>query len=146
MRENNRVFAIEGLDGTGKSTAAKLLAEQNEAVYYYWMDKNSIKKIRGLLDNAPVHLRFLYYTAAAIDTYFRAEDLRESADVFVDRTMLSTIAYHKALGLSDAWISLIPQFTINQIDQLIYFTATEETRASRMTQREIEGTDRKSVV
>lgn len=137
--EKHRVFAIEGLDGTGKTTAGKMLAEQTEASYYYWMDKNRLKHFRKFLDNAPVNLRFLYYTAAAIDTYFHVEGLREDADVFVDRTMLSTIAYHKALGVSDAWISLIPQCTIDQIDTLIYFTAEEETRVKRMTDRESSG-------
>lgn len=139
MTEKHRVFALEGLDGTGKTTAGKILAEQTEATYYYWMDKNRLKHFRKLLDNAPVHLRFLYYTAAAIDTYFQAESLREDADVFVDRTMLSTIAYHKALGVSDAWISVIPQATINQIDTLIYFTASEETRLQRMSDRHSSG-------
>lgn len=150
--ERKKVFAVEGLDGTGKTTAAKMLAEETESKYYYWMDKNRLKHFRKLLDNAPDNLRFLYYTAAAIDTYFRTEELREDADVFVDRTMLSTIAYHKALGVSDAWLSIIPQFTINQIDTLIYFTASEETRAQRMRDRELSGdqnmteADKKSLI
>lgn len=137
--ERFRFFAVEGLDGTGKSTVAKILADETDSQYYYWMEKNRLKRFRCAFDNSSPYLRFIYYTFAAIDTHFRAERMRTESDVFVDRTMLSTIAYHKALGLSDFWISMIPRFTIDSIDQLLYFVASEETRLNRMKDREGKG-------
>lgn len=133
--ERNRVFAVEGLDGTGKTTAAKLIAEETSSQYYYCSDRNSLKAFRKRFDNAPSSLRFMYYTAFALDTYFRAESMRNNSDVYVDRTVLATIAYHKAMGLSNGWFKLVPKFMINQIDMMLYFTADENTRTQLLNQR-----------
>lgn len=133
--ERNRVFAMEGLDGTGKTTSSRMLAEETNGHYFYWADKNVFKSFRKRFDSSSPKLRFLYYTAASIDTHFRINELRETADVFVDRTIASTIAYHKALGVPDSWISMIPNFLINQFDSMIYFTAEESTRIQRMEER-----------
>jgi thymidylate kinase len=116
-----------------------MLAKDTESQYYYWMEKNKLKSLRERFDNSPPLFRFMYYTFAALDTHQKAEKIREHSDVFVDRTMASTIAYHRALGLSDLWISMIPKFTIENIDKILYFTASDETRLDRMQQREGSG-------
>lgn len=136
--ERYRVFASEGLDGTGKTTVSKLLAAQTGSEYYYWTDRSRLSKIRRTFDNAPPILRFLYFTIVGIDTTRRAEELRQHSDVYVDRSMVSTIAYHKALGVSDAWMALVPRFTLDLIDRLLYFTAEDSVRLSRMNRRKSE--------
>lgn len=142
--ERNRVFAVEGLDGTGKTTVAKLVAEQTDSHYFYWTDENVLKHLRRYFDSAPPKIRFLYYFASTLETYFRIDNLRRSADVFADRTVLSTIAYHKALGVPDSWIGMIPGFLIRQIDYMIYFTAEDQTRAKRLGERNANVSDEKS--
>lgn len=138
--ERNRVFAVEGLDGTGKTTAAKVIAKETESQYYYCSDRNRLKKLRKKFDGAPDALRFLFYTVFALDTYFRAEEMRKDSDVFVDRTVVSTIAYHRAMGLHDGWFKLIPKFMVDQIDTMLYFTADEETRRKLLIRRaEVDG-------
>ena len=75
--EKYRYFAVEGLDETGKTTAAKMLAEETQNQYYYWMEKNRLKSMRERFDNSPPLFRFMYYTFAALDTHLRAEEMRE---------------------------------------------------------------------
>lgn len=133
--ERYRVYPLEGLDCVGKTTSGKLLAGQTDSAYLYCMDGNPLRPYRKYFDNAPLPVRFLYYLAASLITYKQAETLRKSADVYVDRYIASTIAYHRAYGLPEAWFSLIPQILINQIDRMIYFALNEETRVRRVMER-----------
>ncbi len=136
--ETHRVFALEGLDGVGKTTAGKILAEQvPNAIYLYAMDGNDLSPYRKMFDTASVGLRFLYYLAVAYNTYMNAERLRQTDNVFIDRGIASTIAYHRAFGLPDSWLYLIPQCLSDQIDTMIYLTATNAERKRRMGSRAV---------
>lgn len=135
--ERNRVFALEGLDGVGKSTTGKILAEQTGNKYLYCMDGNRLRCLRKRFDTAPTPIRFLYYLAVPLDNYSRIERLRKNSDVFVDRTIASSIAYHRAYGLSESWLRLVPDFIMRQIDLMIYLTLSEETRRQRMKARSV---------
>jgi len=57
--------------------------------------------------------------------------------VLVDRTIASSIAYHKAYGLSDRWLKLIPPFLLNQIDTMVYFSLNPTERIKRVVGREV---------
>lgn len=134
--ELHRIYALEGLDGVGKTTTGKILAEQvPNAAYLYAMDGNNLSPYRKMFDTAPVNLRFLYYLAIAYNTYLNAERLRQADDVFIDRGIASTIAYHRAFGLPNSWLHLIPQCILDQVDTMIYLTATDEERKRRMGDR-----------
>ena len=143
--ERNRVFALEGLDGVGKTTVGKLLAEQTGGQYLYFMDHNKMKPFRQRFDGAPTPIRFLYYLTATIDAYFQAEKLKQSSDVFVDRTVASLIAYHRAYSLSERWFWLIPHKLVSQIDTMIYFTMSEENRIARLQSRPLTIGDKSSL-
>jgi len=69
MNLENRVIALEGLDGTGKSTSGKLLAAQTSARYLYCMDGNRFRPYRKRFDTAPTPVRFLYYLVVPLDNY-----------------------------------------------------------------------------
>lgn len=133
----NKVFALEGLDGTGKTTAGKLLAEQTGNQYVYCMDGNRLRRFRERFDTAPTPVRFLYYVAVPLDNYRRIERRRKVSDVYVDRTVAASIAYHKAYGLQEGWIKLVPPFLMRQIDAMLYFTIGEDERVRRMKERQI---------
>lgn len=137
--EHYRIFACEGLDGTGKTTYAKLLAQQTGSAYLNWTDNNPLARFRKQADRLHPALRFTFYTALSFGTHKEAQKNQLAGDVYVDRTILSTIAYHKALGVSDAWMALIPHALLDQIDQMLYFTAAEDTRLERMQKRLGEG-------
>lgn len=65
--------------------------------------------------------------------YQRIENMRASSDVFVDRTIYSTIAYHLAYGLDTRWKKVIPSKLLKQFDGgMIYFSVSEEERRKRL--------------
>lgn len=136
--ERYRVFAVEGLDATGKTTVSKMLAEEVGAHYQYYLpnDPNGLRRWKDRFDKALPTARFVFFTAAAIEADYTTQELRKTGDVYVDRTILSTIAYHSALGVPDCWFSLIPTRLIDNIDQVLYFTASENTRIARMQYRQ----------
>ncbi len=149
MPPENKIFGLEGIDGTGKTTAGKLIAQQIGGRYFYCMEGHPLAPYRKKFDTAPVPVRFLYYLAIPWVNYSKLEKMREEGPVCEDRTIWSTIAYHKAYGLPDFWFNLIPSKLRNQIDTTIYFTATEEERKRRVLGRVVDDntmteSDRKS--
>lgn len=135
----HRVFACEGLDGTGKTTVVKEVARQSRSTYHIWSE-NHLARFRSFADKLPVGGRFLFYVAIGLETYRFAEEARVQSDVFLDRTMVATRAYHLALGVPPSWMSLIPQRTFDQFDQMFYFTVEEKIRLARMQSRLAPGT------
>ena len=137
--EKYRAFAVEGLDGTGKSTTTKLLAAETNSRYYHWSEKNSLIRFKHLFQNKPLLLQFFFHVMTGADTHVRVNNMLKTSDVYVDRSMVSTIAYYKAMGIPDYLIAMIPKVTLDIYDRLLYFTADEQTRLERMEFRETSG-------
>jgi dTMP kinase len=91
---------LEGADGTGKSTVAKALATALGGEYIA-TPPPPLSSVREQIDQtASVDVRFLYYLAGVLHASDIARKVRRSKPVVCDRYLASTIAYHKALGLS----------------------------------------------
>lgn len=133
----HRVFGLEGMDGSGKTTIGQMVAAQTGGRYLYCMDGNPLKPYRNFFDQKPPLVRFLYYVVVPLTNYQRIEQFRKTSDVFLDRTVASTIAYHLAYGLSRQWIKIIPERLLRQIDLMFYFTVSESERRRRLLQRQI---------
>ena len=149
--ERHRVFGLEGIDGSGKTTAGKIIAERTGGRYFYCTDGNPLKPFRKRFDTTPIPIRFLYYVAIPLANYRRVERMRQESDVFIDRSVASTVAYHRAYGLANPWFNLIPKFLLNQVDMMLYFTASEDERIRRIFNRAVTAdtmteSDKKSLV
>lgn len=131
------VVGLEGIDGSGKSTAGKLIAAETGARYFYCMDGNPLTPHRKRFDTMPTPIRYLYYVGVPLLNYSKVEKWRQKSDVLIDRSVASTLAYHKAYGLPDYWFKLIPPFLLNQVDLMMYFEASEEERKRRVLGRAI---------
>ncbi len=131
----HHVYALEGADGSGKTSTGKIVAAENGGRYFYCMEGNPLAPYRKKFDTAPLPVRFLYYVAVPLLNYSKLEKMREESDVFLDRSVASTYAYHKAYGLPDYWLNLIPSKLWDQISKMIYFTVSEEERIRRLTGR-----------
>jgi len=94
-REPRSVFvAIEGLDGCGKSTVARLLARRIQA-FYYPTPPPLYRKIRHAVDGSHSRVEhFHFYVAALIRASREIEMLLEQGPVVADRYLASTAAYH----------------------------------------------------
>lgn len=147
--ENNsnkgRIFALEGLDGVGKSSVGKALSGEVDASYLYCTDGCKLKKMRWFFDDKSIPIRFLYYCGLSMETRSKAKKLTNFGDVFIDRYLPSTIAYHKALGLSDKFINLIPRSVADEISAMIYLRVNEDERLRRLEDRGINKSDKASI-
>jgi|SRR3989344_221217 len=142
--ERGTLYGIEGLDGTGKTTVAKQLALDTNLEYLYFLDNNRLKAFRTHFDKAPVPSRFLYYLLAAIECDKQVDGRLQYGNIILDRTIYSTIAYHKALGLNSAFIKLIPRKMLDRYSKILYLTADNTTRQARITNRRLDSKANKS--
>lgn len=132
-----RIIAVEGRDGAGKSTTAKIVAGNHDAHLYLWKD-GRLSKMSKRFDHVSPFVRFMYFVGVATETAVRAEILSRKSDVFLDRTMVATIAYHRAMDVPETWMRIIPRFTLSQLEALLYFTADDCVRQDRLVSREKE--------
>lgn len=128
---------LEGIDGSGKTTAGQMIAAQSGGRYFYCTEGNPLRPYRKFFDSKPLPIRFMYYLMVPMLNYPRIEEMRQTSDVFVDRSIASTIAYHRAMGLDKRWFKLIPSKLMDQVNTMIYFWVSEEERLRRLSNREM---------
>lgn len=94
-----RFIAFDGPDGVWKSTIVKLLAEENEGVYYKTPGTTTTEE-RNKYDwpEISVQERFNFYVQLLVrDTDKIQSILNKGKTVFCDRFIASTIVHHKAM-------------------------------------------------
>lgn len=129
-------IVFEGLDGSGKSTSAKLLAEKLDAVFLTTPSPDMrAYRDRVIADLGPTqeaHQLFYLATVFAASTKVAAL-LAEGHSVVLDRYFLSTQAYAKfrgsTLGLDEISDQLLPA------DMTIYMDLPVKIRRTRLSQR-----------
>lgn len=94
----NRFIVIEGLDGTGKTTATKLLAEKIGGLALS-SPPEPFLSIRQQVDTLSLEARFLYYLAGNVAISQQIEDFLQKTHVILDRYLFTTIACFSALGM-----------------------------------------------
>lgn len=104
MQHKNIFISIDGVDGVGKTTVAKILATDSSFQYHKSPD-GPFAQLRKEIDAhaTPVE-RYCFYRVAIQNDSNQIAQLLETVSVVCDRYVASTIAYHVAL---DARISTI---------------------------------------
>ncbi|MFA6963751.1 MAG: dTMP kinase [Patescibacteria group bacterium] len=131
----NKMVAIEGIDGTGKSTVAKLLADLMGATLIKTPFGPMIGQ-RAYYDGegiAPL-VRYLFYLNCNVVASEEIERLLQSGPVVCDRYLISTLCFHKAMGV-DVDIVDISKLPIVQPDHYFCLQAAEEVRLQRLYSR-----------
>jgi len=124
-KHKNGVFVcVEGLDGSGKTTQAKVLVRNLrrrgfDAVY---TSEPSVGKVGRLIrsfvldreDRVPVALEALLFAADRVDHVESVVKplLKEGKVVVCDRYVYSTLAYQGAAGLDLEWIECVNRFAL----------------------------------
>jgi UMP-CMP kinase 2 len=98
-----KLIAIEGIDWTGKTTVANLLAEEIEGVYIATPDV-ALKEARKYFDKRDQTAKFLFYLAGLIDSSCIIRQRLSSKNVVVDRYLATTICYHEAAGVNTSLV------------------------------------------
>lgn len=91
-----QTIAIEGFDGTGKSTIAKWISENYDFDYHKSPSEN-FASVRSHFDNlqTPIHERLAFYTGDCIRISMMLNKDKDKKYV-LDRYYYSTVAYHEA--------------------------------------------------
>ena len=145
MEKRGAFIVIEGLDGSGKTTQARLLAEKlrqsHRAVY-------TAEPSRGKIGDF-IRERCLYgekRLATTVEALLFAADrvehvenevkpaLAEGKLVISDRYVYSSLAYQGASGLSLEWIKVINNFALKP-DFAVFIDVTPEKVLRRLNRR-----------
>ncbi|MCW4023760.1 MAG: dTMP kinase [Candidatus Bathyarchaeota archaeon] len=145
MAKKGIFIVIEGLDGSGKTTQAKLLVEKLQKNYeVIFTTEPSTGKIGSfirssyLYDNTrlPTEAEALLFSADRIE-HCKAEiepALNEGKVVVCDRYLYSTIAYQGSAGLSTDWIKTINARAL-QPDFYIFLDVAPERVLERLQRK-----------
>ena len=136
----HQFIVLEGISGSGKTELWKLLAKQIAGQYYATHPEAFRPSRKEIDERATLEARFWFYLASVTQASHEISKTLETQDVVCDKYILSTICYHKAMGLDikiPQWVTFInPDHTF-----LIYCdnnVRLERLRASRgpITNRE----------
>jgi len=125
-KQNKRgtFLCIEGLDGSGKTTQAKILVKnlRRQGFDAVYTTEPSIGKVGKLIrsfvldreERVPIALEALLFAADRVDHVETVVKplLKQGKIVVCDRYVYSTLAYQGAAGLDLEWIERINQFAL----------------------------------
>jgi thymidylate kinase len=99
-------IAFEGLDGSGKTTLAKLFAQRNNGVYQYPAETYT-SAIRPQVRASSMAARFFYYLLGNVMVSQEAEKILPQQNLVVDRHVWSTFAYHPVFEMNEDFLRYV---------------------------------------
>lgn len=136
----NKLIVLEGIDGVGKTTIAKLLKKELSqrgirAVRYEERERstegfNAIKPF--IKQQAPLDASLLFYIASSIYKSQRIEKLLKKNWVICDRYIYSTLAYHKVRGAHMSLVADLRKLPIRLPDFFFLLSVREDVRMKRV--------------
>ncbi|MDP2709153.1 MAG: dTMP kinase [bacterium] len=130
----NLFIVIEGVDGSGKSTVAKIVAEKLgaqviETPQGWW------RKYRYLVENSHPTIRFLYYTVANHFSSISIRSILKRNSVVCSRFIHSTKAHHIVYGCKLAYWLPLNMLANKKPDLVYYLYVNQVERERRINQR-----------
>ncbi len=145
MKDRGAFIVLEGIDGSGKTTQAKLLASELEKSYHaVYTAEPSENRIGLFIRNACLYeeKRLLPDVEALLFAADRVEHveneikpaLEEGRLVICDRYIHSSLAYQGSANLSLAWIKAINKDALKP-DLAVFIDVSPETVLKRLERR-----------
>ena len=131
---HNLFVVFEGLSGSGKTTIGRLVAERIGAEFYK-TPASMFNSIRDEIDrNVDDTARLFFYLAGVIQASAEISEILKRKSVVCDRYLLTTLCYHRALGVSID----IPDFVFAPLakpDYTFLIICEEKKRIQRLYER-----------
>lgn len=131
---NPRFIVFEGLDGVGKSTAARAFARSTGSVLLQTPPR-ALSVLREEVDREMAHApeaRQLFYAAAVVSASEKARrHISLGRSVVVDRYWFSTLAYGRAIRGSEMDLSVIESVLLRPT-HTVWLEASRTERARRL--------------
>lgn len=131
-------ITIEGIDGAGKSTAGRLLADRVGGLYICTPDKRFAED-RAIVENTgTVHEKYEFYLSCITQVKAEVEEGLKHCPVICDRYIHSTVAYQWPLDQS------IPNDLHSYFSQILWpdasflLTVSPEVSDKRIEKRQLE--------
>lgn len=142
----NKFIVLEGLDGVGKTTLAKELAEQMQGVYLSTPGE-LFAPVRGTILDAmggdQLGRALFYASTVSTQGQRAAREIAAGRTVIMDRYWPSTVAYAQARGVTLNLDALTPGFVVPDVVVLITLDETERRR--RLRQRTMTAEDQETI-
>lgn len=125
-------IVLEGLNGVGKTTVGKLLAERLGGEYYR-TPPPPFDQIRERIDSSgdPI-VRYYFYLSSVCYASIQIGQKRRKTPVVCDRYILTTQCYHSVLGIS---VVNTDSLQLEKPDLTVLLTCREPERQVRLSQR-----------
>mgnify|MGYP000924437420 CR=1 FL=1 len=135
MSVENIFIVLEGVDGSGKTTVGKALAQKMDACFCQ-TPMGLWRKKRAIVENKNSFFRFLFYVVATIHSSIIISRILKNDSVVCDRYIHSTLAHHVVY-----WNKLVGRlspnvFPIKRPHFVFYLYSRVEIRDQRTLQRE----------
>lgn len=134
-------IAVEGADGSGKTTLCAELAKRTGAVSYVTPPKKYSRSRKRIDELASMDEHYRFYRNAVYDASDEIKALlRKGCAIVCDRYWLSTYASHKAMGVS------IPKTDFGAIIKptlTVVLALNHQVRLSRIARREMSTCERR---
>lgn len=145
-RPRGRLLVVEGLDGVGKTTFSRMLADRL-GVRWTTTPDQCVRQVRHVIDDVwaqTVGARRLFYAASVLAISSKWRNRADPDDAWVvDRYWLSTLAYADVEGSTDVLASL-GRF-VAPADVTFFLEAPREVRRARLATRASSACDRVSI-
>jgi len=135
MSAKTTFIVLEGVDGSGKTTVGKRLAQNIGAIFCqtpigFW------RRNRAIVEDRNPFLRFLFYVIATVHASIVISKILKNDSVVCDRYIYSTLAHHAVY-----WNKLVGKlspkvFPIKKPHFVFYLYSRREIRDQRTLQRE----------
>lgn len=132
-------IVFEGLSAVGKSKLAEVTSERISGMYYE-TPSDAFLEFRELIDkSASRKARFLYYLAGVVDASKEIAEILKQQPVVCDRYILTTLCYHRALGLD---VHVPDYVNLIEPDYTFLITCQKEERLRRLHERGLTPNDK----
>ncbi len=135
-----KIIGIEGSDGSGKTSVGRGLTEDQDmsVEYRYFTKDNPLSRLRNYADRLSPQKRFFYYLTVNLINYSLLQgELSDDSDKYIlmDRTPLSTVAYHEAMQVNVGAYRLFHNRLMSQYEKIFFLSARPKVIENRILER-----------